>query len=152
RVSGLFSPAVGGLLATHYDIRAPFLVHAAMCLIAILPSFKLAKETDPMRRRARAEGREVERVSWGEVIRGMLYPQMLAFLGSHFMANFTRGVNRGGLLNLYAVYTYGIGADTLGFLASANSLLQLPLGFATGYVMDTWGRKRTIVPGFTLLA
>ena len=38
-----------------------------------------------------------------------------------------------------------------GILASVNSLLGLPLGFATGYIMDRWGRKRTIVPGFSLL-
>ena len=35
-------------------------------------------------------------------------------------------------------YIYGVGPATLGVLASANSFLQLPLGFATGYVMDRW--------------
>jgi MFS family permease len=149
--SGLFSPAVGGFIATYWDIRVPFFFHAAMCIIAIIPSFRLAKETDPERTRAASQGREVEKVPWREVFHGMANRQMLAFFTAQFMANFTRGVNRGGLLNLYAVYQYGVGAQTIGLMASANSFLQLPLGFTTGYIMDKWGRKRTIVPGFSLL-
>jgi MFS family permease len=149
--SGLFSPAVGGFIATYWGIRVPFFFHAAMCILAIIPSFRLAKETDPERTRAASQGREKEKVPWREVFRGMANPQMLAFFTAQFMANFTRGVNRGGLLNLYAAYQYGAGAQTIGLMASANSFLQLPLGFTTGYIMDKWGRKQTIVPGFSLL-
>jgi MFS family permease len=148
---GLFSPAVGGFIATYWDIRVPFFFHAAICIIAIIPSFRLAKETDPERNRAASQGRQVEKVPWREVFRDMANPQMLAFFMAQFLANFTRGVNRGGLLNLYAAYQYGAGAQTIGLMASANSFLQLPLGFTTGYIMDKWGRKRTIVPGFSLL-
>ena len=150
-VSGLFSPAVGGFIATYWDIRVPFLFHAALCIVAIIPSFRLAKETDPERNRAASQGREVEKVPWREVFRDMANPQTLAFFAAQFLANFTRGINRGGLLNLYAAFQYGAGAQTIGLMASANSFLQLPLGFTTGYVMDKWGRKRTIVPGFSLL-
>ncbi len=149
--SGLFSPAVGGFIATYWDIRVPFFFHAAICIVAIIPSFRLAKETHPERARATGRGRKIEQVPWREVFRGMANSQMLAFFAAQFMANFTRGVNRGGLLNLYAVYQYGVGAQTIGLMASANSFLQLPLGFTTGYIMDKWGRKRTIVPGFSLL-
>jgi MFS family permease len=150
--SGLFSPAVGGFLATAFGPRVPFIVYGCLAIAAIIPSFWLAHETDPNRTRSASGRREQERVPWGEVIHAMRQPQMLAFFTAQFMANFTRGVNMGGLLNLYAAYTYGVGAATLGLLASANSFLQLPLGFTTGYIMDRWGRKRTIVPGFALLA
>jgi len=152
RFGNLFSPAIGGFLAVYVDIRLPFVLHGVLVLLAILPGFWLSHETDPNRTRARAEGTERERVPWGEVIRDLGHRQMLAFLTAQFMANFTRGVSRGGFLNLYAAYQYGVGPGTLGLLASANSFLGLPLGFATGYIMDRWGRKRTIVPGFSLLA
>jgi MFS family permease len=152
RFGNLFSPAVGGFLAVYVDIRIPFLLHGMLVLLAILPGFWLSRETDPNRTRAKAEGREREHVPWGEVIRDLWHPQMIAFLTAQFMANFTRGVSRGGFLNLYAAYQYGVGPGMLGLLASANSFLGLPLGFATGYIMDRWGRKRTIVPGFSLLA
>ena len=152
RFGNLFSPALGGAMAVFWDIRVPFVFHGILVLIAIAPSFWIAQETDPNRSRARAEGTERERVPWGEVFRGMGQPQILAFLTAQFMANFTRGVSRGGFLNLYAEYQYAVGAGTLGVLASVNSFLGLPLGFTTGYIMDRWGRKRTIVPGFSLLA
>ena len=152
RFGNLFSPALGGFMAVFWDIRVPFIVHGILVLLAVIPSFRMARESDPNRRRAADTGQEREHVPWGEVIRGMRQPQMVAFFTAQFMANFTRGVNRGGLLNLYAAYIYGVGPATLGLLASANSFLQLPLGFTTGYIMDRWGRKRTIVPGFSLLA
>jgi MFS family permease len=148
--SNLFSPAVGGFIATHWDIRVPFVVHGVLVLLAIIPSFKITRETIPANRAGR-EGRAFERVPWGVVFKDMAHPQMIAFLIAQFMANFTRGVNRGGLLNIYAAYKYGVGAQEIGLLASANSFLQLPLGFTTGYIMDRWGRKKTIVPGFSLL-
>ena len=47
----LFSPALGGLLAGYWDIRAPFIAHAVLSLIAIIPSFKLVQETAPHLRR-----------------------------------------------------------------------------------------------------
>jgi len=152
RFGNLFSPAIGGFLATYFDIRVPFILHGVLVLIAIAPSFRIVQETDPNRTGPRAGRREREHVPWADVLRGMLHPQMLAFFTAQFLANFTRGVNRGGLMNLYAAYQYGVGPATLGLLASVNSFLQLPLGFATGYIMDRWGRKRTIVPGFSLLA
>lgn len=43
----LSSPAIGGLIAGYWDIRAPFFLHALLSLIAIIPSFKLVKETAP---------------------------------------------------------------------------------------------------------
>jgi MFS family permease len=148
--SGLFSPALGGFIATYWDIRVPFVFHGVLVLLAIIPSFRTAKETIPTGR-AGTGGRAFERAPWRVVFRDMRHPQMIAFLTAQFMANFTRGVNRGGLLNLYAAYKYGVGPQEIGLLASANSFLQLPLGFTTGYIMDRWGRKKTIVPGFSLL-
>jgi MFS family permease len=152
RFGNLFSPAVGGFLAVYWDIRVPFVLHGILVLLAILPGFWLSHETDPNRTGGRAEVREREHVPWLDVIRALGHPQMIAFLTAQFMANFTRGVSRGGFLNLYAAYQYGVGPGTLGLLATVNSFIGLPLGFATGYVMDRWGRKRTIVPGFSLLA
>src|SRR5579871_2781311 len=49
RISG---PLIGGLLATAWDVRLPFIVHAALCLVATIPSFKLIRETAPIGTRA----------------------------------------------------------------------------------------------------
>ncbi|MPZ14378.1 MAG: MFS transporter [Chloroflexi bacterium] len=150
RATHLFAPALSGFVAYFWDIRIPFVLHGVLVLLAIIPSLRLAKETDPARREGR---REVSQPGdWRYIRSELVRPQMLAFLTAQFLANFTRGLTRGGLLYLYAAYTYGAGTVTLGLMATANSFLGLPIGFATGYVMDRWGRKKTIVPGFSLLS
>ncbi|MSQ24299.1 MAG: MFS transporter [Chloroflexi bacterium] len=146
---GLFSPAIGGFVATFWGIQMPFLLYGVLCIVAILPSFKLVKETDPERQAGFVGVRES--VPWREVVAACWSAQMMAFFASQFMANFTRGINMGGMLNLYAAYKYEVGPDFIGLLASANSFIRLPLGLMTGYVMDRWGRKKTVVPGFSLL-
>jgi MFS family permease len=149
QISHLGSPAIGGLIAAVWDVRAPFVIHGILTLIAIAPSFKLVKETDPGRR---AGGRpSTQEGTWTYVFAQMRQPQLLAFLCAQVFANVARAFQRGGLLNLYAAYAYNVGPGTLGILASANSVIGIPITFAGGYIMDRWGRKKTIVPGFSLL-
>ena len=92
-VSGLFSPALGGFLAVTLGLRAPFIVYGCLAILAILPSFRLVRETDPEMKRANAEGRVREHVPWKEVLLAMRHKQMLAFFCAQFMASFTRGIN-----------------------------------------------------------
>lgn len=152
RASHLFSPALGGFLGYYYDVRVVFIVHGVLTLLAIIPSIKLTKETAPPARGATSPGDGSASADMRYIISEMLKPTMTAFLIAQFLANVTRGFGMGGVLNLYAAYMYGVNTLELGFLATANSFLGLPIGFATGYIMDRWGRKKTIVPGFSLLA
>ena len=144
RFGQLFSPALGGFLAA-VDIRLPFLVHGGLIVLALIPSLKYVKETAPDRIGGRKP--QPESGEWAYVIGQMMQPQVAYFLVAQFLANLTRG-GAGGILNLYMVYQYGIGPAQLGLVGTLNSLVVLPIGFATGYIMDRWGRKKTIIPGF----
>jgi MFS family permease len=137
----LFAPAIGGSIAL-IDLRLPFVIHGILVLIALVPTIKLMKETSTREsRQSAAEG------DWGFVWSQLIRPQMLYFLAAQVFANLTRG-NVQGILNLYMTYAYGTGTQALGFIATANSVMTLPIGFGTGIVMDRYGRKTTIVPGF----
>src|SRR5687767_5133160 len=117
QVSHLGSPAIGGAIAAIWDIRAPFIIHGVLTLLAIAPSFKLVKETDPGRRAGRRGS--TDEGTWSYVFAEMRKPQMLAFLGAQGLANISRAVSRGGLLNLYAAFTFNLGTASLGLLATA---------------------------------
>ena len=80
----------------------------------------------------------------------LVKPQMLFFLSAQVMANLTRG-NIQNILVLYAAFAFDKGPQTIGLMAAASSAMTLPVGFLTGYIMDRWGRKKTIVPGFSAL-
>ncbi len=150
RIAG---PLVGGLIAAAWDVRIPFIVHGLLCLVAVVPSFKLLKETAPPKTTAT---KQRESLGIRAVLRDwptwLLTTPILTFLGAQFVGAVTRGALNNGTLHLYAVYTYGVDAATIGFLATAASVLSIPIMVGSGAVMDRFGRKATIVPGFSLLA
>jgi len=150
RIAG---PLVGGLIAAAWDIRIPFLVHGLLCLVSVIPSFKLLKETAPIKvAGARQGGIRGIRAALRDYPTWLLTMPILTFLGAQFVGSVTRGALNNGTLHLYAVYTYDADAVTIGFLATAASVLSIPIMVGSGAIMDRFGRKATIVPGFSLLA
>ena len=146
RIAG---PLMGGIIASAWDVRVPFIVHGVLCLLAVIPSFTLVRETSPgvMRRLAGvgAESHPPFR-SW------LLTFPIIMFLTAQLLGSVSRGALNNGTLHFYAVYTYDISAVTVGVLGTTASALSVPIILAAGAVMDRFGRKATIVPGFTLLA
>jgi MFS family permease len=144
----LMGAAVGGFLAAAWGLRAPFIVYAVLAIAAILPSFFMMSDV----RRSRSSTAEVRPVvSTRQAAGALLTTPILLLLAGQFMASMTRGSLIGGTLDLYAVYAYGIDAKTLGTLAAVGGLLGLPLVFTVGRLMDRFGRRTIVVPGFTLL-
>jgi MFS family permease len=146
RFGMLFSPVIGGTVG-EWDLRAPFILHGVLVLLVLIPIIKLLKETSPGRGAERAQ----EMLPWREVMVEMLKPQVLFFLLAQMFANLTRG-GGGGVMTLYVAYQYNVGPQTLGLLSAGNAAIILPMTFVTGAVMDRFGRKMTVVPGFTLFA
>lgn len=149
----LLGPAFGGVLAATFAVSVPFVAHAAVTLLATLPSVLLIKETAPGRRSNRSASSDETPAGgdgWGAIVAVLLTFQMLVFLLVQFSANLARGGNEFGALNLYAVYAYGMGTQELGLLNSAAALAGLPVPFITGWLMDKYGRRSVIVPGFSL--
>jgi MFS family permease len=147
----LLGPVIGGFLAAGTDIRAPFFLHAALCLLSIAPSFWMIKESMPQRsaRRVGAGARAASSASAATLAALLTWPVMMFFM-AQLLANLTRGTSMSGALHLYAVYAFNVGPDTVGLLASGASLVGLPIIFSTGYIMDRFGRTATVVPGFAL--
>jgi MFS family permease len=140
----LAAPLLGGMVAG-YDIRLHIL-HGVLVSTVLLPTVMLVKETAP------AETRQANQTGeWSFVFSELKKPQMLWFLTAQLFANLTRG-NIQGIMNLYMSYEYHRGPQSLGLISTVNSLANIPIGFMTGTIMDRYGRKKTVVPGFVGLA
>jgi MFS family permease len=146
----LLGPALGGILAG-WSIRAPFVVYAVLALGAILPSFFLVRETAPAEAKKSAQEKDAN-LSTGSLLMMLLNMQILAFFSAQLLASMARGVLWGGTLLLYAAYVYDASPQLLGILSTAVSVVGIPITLSAGYLMDRFGRKTTMVPGFTLIA
>jgi MFS family permease len=146
----LLGPAVGGILAT-WSIRLPFVVHGALAFLAIVPSFFLVRESAPSENKASSKNKE-DQLDTRALLAMMLEARYLGFLSAQFFASMTRGVLWGGTLLLYAAYAYDAGPQLLGGLATTASIVGIPITLSCGYLMDRFGRKTTMVPGFVFIA
>ena len=146
----LIGPALGGLLAA-WSIRVPFVAHGVLALLAIVPSVFLVRETAPAE--TKSAGRKTEeQLTTGALVALMLDARYRGFLCAQFFASMTRGVLWGGTLLLYATFAYDIGARGLGGLATMSTIVGIPITLSCGYLMDRFGRKTTMVPGFVCMA
>jgi MFS family permease len=148
RAGKLIGPALGGLFALS-SIRLPFVAYGALAFLAIVPSFFLVRESSPGYRRG--EPKNEPQMATGALLKSMLTPRYLSFFTAQFFASITRGVLWGGTLLLYGTFAYGAGAQVLGGLATVGTIIGIPITFAAGYLMDRFGRKVTMVPGFMLI-
>jgi MFS family permease len=153
RAGQLLGPSVGGALAEALGIWIPFAIHASLTLLAIIPSFRLVKETAPGRRGA-SEGKATApgAQGWRPVIAYMLTFQVIVFLIIQAAAQLSRGGQDQGALSLYAAYAYGMSPGELGRLNTAAIALGIPVPFLTGYFMDRFGRRAVVTPGFASYA
>ncbi len=146
----LLGPAVGGILGA-WSIRLPFVVHGALAFLAIVPSFFLIRESAPIENKGSSKNQE-DQLNTRALLVMMLEARYLSFLSAQFFASMTRGVLWGGTLLLYAAYAYDAGPQLLGGLATTSSIVGIPITLSCGYLMDRFGRKTTMVPGFVFIA
>ena len=146
----LLGPAVGGMLAL-WSIRMPFVIHGVLALLAIIPSFFLVRETAPNESNGAPKNKE-DHLDTRALLRMMLDARYRGFFSAQFFASMTRGVMWGGTLLLYAAYAYNAGPQLLGGLATTSSIVGIPITLSCGYLMDRFGRKTTMVPGFVFIA
>ena len=147
-------PLIGGVMATSWGIRSPFVAYGALALLALVPAYRYIQDT-PKRDVTPAVATNAESTTAGPTgakVQAYTYRRLLATRTNYFAIAFfaacARGPIQASLLNLYAAFRYHLKPDQIGFLASAAAFIMLPIGFVAGWAMDRFGRKRTMVPGF----
>ncbi len=139
----LAGPVIGAFIAITWGPRAPFAVYGALALVALVPTFMFAADT-PRRAQDTPPGSTAPAKM---TVRQMMLPR-LPYFGVALFAGLTRGPLNADLLHLYAAFAYHLGPGPIGALATGAALLSLPLSFLSGWILDRFGRKRSMVPGF----
>ena len=94
----LAGPIIGGFIAAGWGPRAPFIVFAAMALIALVPTSTFGKDTP---RQSKGDKKAVRTIS----LRDLILPRLVYF-GVALFAGMTRGPLNADLLHLYAAFAY----------------------------------------------
>ena len=149
QIGNLSGPVIGGFAAVVIGLWTPFVMHAVIVLIAVIPSFFVLRETAPPARPRQASASGTPAVG---VWRHMTTAPIPAVFAVQFLANVTRGgVFGGGVIVVYASYPpHDLEPNEIGLLRGAMAAVAIPIVFTGGYVMDRFGRKYTIVPGLIL--
>lgn len=139
----LAGPVVGGFIAGTWGMRAPFVAYAILALIALFGVLILSRN---QRSSEATHGHLKKKASNVSLIQ--LVAPRLAYFGVALFAGMTRGPVQADLFHLYAAFAYRLGPREIGYLATAAAAVTWPIGFVSGWMMDRFGRKRSMVPGF----
>jgi MFS family permease len=143
----LAGPVAGGFIAAAWGARAPFGAYAVLALLALLPALIFSRGISSGKASRPNHSQKSPKVTLRQIVMSRL-----PYFGVALFAGLTRGPVQADLLHLYAAYAYRLGPREIGYLATAAAALTWPIGFLAGWMMDRFGRKRTMVPGFVGVA
>jgi MFS family permease len=144
----LIGPGIGGFIVAAWGPKMPFALQGLLCLIVVLTVLWVFRASGSRPKPAA----DAERVPVPGFLQMAFTPPLSTLSVVQILVAMTRGALFSGVIDLYMVYFYNIGPTTLGLLRSFTGGLALPITFAAGHIMDRFGRKATMVPGFILLA
>ncbi len=153
-------PALGGLIAQLWGLRAPFWFVGVGALVAAFYSWARLPETrGPAERQAEAEARRAEQSrpeaaprephAWWRMMRSRDFMAVSLITMAVF---FTRTASRNTLMPVMASDRLGISAGGLGALFTAMSVVNMVLIAPASMIADRFGRKWAIVPSGLLMA
>lgn len=144
-------PAIGGLVAEPWGLRAPFFVSAAFTLLSAIVALVVVPETG--RWQAASAGHRTtghESASLRAMLPFLRDPAFLLISLILFGTFLSRTGSQNAIIPLLGYHQVGLSEAQVGLaltLLSLLNLLALPLA---GYMADRLGRKATIVPGVFL--
>lgn len=143
RRAGMFTgPAVGGILATQYGLRAPFFVYMVICLVAFFIIIFFLEDTKP----SITDKPHVPHVSIITTLKDHYRIFMTGGIGFLFAMMIRHGSKV--VIPLYGADVLEINPQEIGFIVSLGSAFDMTLFYPAGWVMDNLGRKFAIVPSF----
>ena len=150
RIGSFLGPVVGGYIGDTFGLGAPFLLYAIVAGIGFLfPTFfAVDHPREP-------GGHELQRASWlthvsdlWRVARTEAHVLTPAGIGQLFAQMIRSG--RQIIVPLYGADMLGLDVQTIGWIVSISSFVDMSLFYPAGFIMDRFGRKFAYVPCFLI--
>lgn len=148
RLGVFIGPAIGGALAALVGLRAPFLLYAALVLVALVMVVSFIPSEADIGTRHAPTGAEQQRRP-REALRQSSGTLANAGFG-HILGQAVRAGRR-VLIPLYAAQVLGLDVATVGIIVSVSGLVDMLMFYPAGWLMDRRGRKHAIVPCFIVM-
>ncbi len=146
RIGVFMGPAVGGTLATVFDLRAPFLVYAAIAGIALLfPIMFVSGNMTPLHKRQQHSNGDHVRSLW--IVMKTQYRVLMTAGSGQLFAQMIRSGRR-IIVPLYGADVLGLDPQAIGWIVSIAGAIDMSMFYPAGVVMDRFGRKFAYVPSF----
>lgn len=149
RIGTFAGPAVGGLVAAAFGIRAPFLVYAALAGVTIVLALLFVESGSPLI--ATSKPAEKENVNHLLEVLRHHHRVLLAAGTGQLLAQMIRAGRR-IVIPLYGSSVLGLGVEAVGLIMSVSAFVDMSLFYPAGLIMDRLGRKFAIVPCFAIQA
>jgi len=148
RLGGFIGPAIGGIVAGMFGLRAVFLLVGLVTAVGLLLviAFTLS---------GKREKREGRKSKDGELhIRSVLVSnyRILASAGTAQIFGQMIRAGRTIIIPLFAAEVLGLAVDQIGLIVSISVAVDFSLFIVAGWLMDRVGRKFAIVPCFGIQA
>ena len=146
RIGTFVGPVTGGLVASIFDLRASFLVAAALGLSATAISFLFVPESRP-------EVSTDFRGRW-RVLGGVLRRSWKDLLGAGSAQVFAQAIRSGRqiIVPLFGATVIGLSAAEIGTIISISAMIDMSLFVPAGMLMDRLGRKYASIPSFLVMS
>ena len=147
RFGKFLGPLVGGSLGALSGLSFVFLCVGGVCLGAfiIVTRYMPAK-----RQERRANTVKQSSLSLFEIIK--LHRRILLTAGTGQLFAQTVRAARPVIIPLFGAQVLGLGVAEIGIIVGAAAAFDMSLFYVAGWLMDTWGRKYSVIPSFAIQA
>lgn len=148
RLGGFLGPALGGIIAATFGLRAPFIASAIAGIISfIFIALYTQNAKEPKQKNDASHKHNLNII---HVLRS--HYRILASAGTAQLFGQMIRAGRTVIIPLFAADALGLSVDQIGLIVSLSVAVDFSLFYVSGWLMDKYGRKFAIVPCFGIQA